>query len=102
MKLKVTDVLKGYKGEPLKNKDETDFAVRDAVFIALNNTETNAQGLPEKLSSDDKMKCYKLTREVMDKAEVNWKNDDRKFIQDRGAKFWSNLVYGQMDEILNK
>ena len=100
MKVKVTDLLLGYAGTPLKMQDGdkvVDTTVRLALITALN---TGVEG--EKLSGEDKVQLYKLSIGITDADEVELDAKQRTLILDRAEKIFNVIVYGRLRDLLNE
>lgn len=95
MKINVNSIVKSYENEPVKDGDK-DVTFKSVIFQALNLTIQD-----EKLSEDDKMKCYDLTSRMYARTEVEYSIEEAAFILNRIKKMFGPLVVGRANEFFN-
>lgn len=98
MRIKVTQVLKNYKGKDIlqqNSKDKLD--LRTTISTAINATPMP----PAKpMTAEDKNKAYQISLKVWAKKEVDFTVDQLAFIKEKVGIVYNPLVYGRVCEIL--
>ena len=95
MKILVTQSIKSYNGEDVKDQDGKPLTVRDAIAVALNNY---TQG--ETPTAEQKNKAFQISLKLYANKEVDLTLDDRAFIKERAGKISGSLIYGRICELL--
>lgn len=95
MKVNVTETLKNFKNEDIRDGNET-LTYRNVFYVALN------QFLPEeKPSGELKAKCFGIMQKFFLEDDVNLTSDEAALIKERVGKIYSPLVYGRVCELLD-
>lgn len=102
MKLRVISPVLDYEGKPAKTFDAIGKEIgvltwREVIFVACNSMESN-----EQMSTENKMRAYRIVAKVYQTSEPDFTVEERAFIKERIAKFYSPLVVGRAEEIFEK
>ena len=94
MKLNPTEVLRDYRGNPIRMGD-ADMTLRDAVTTALNALD------PQRLLTAEKLnKAFQISVKMHSaKDTVNLTVDDMAFIKERAALVYNALVFGRLSQM---
>lgn len=94
MKLNPTEVLKDYRGNPIKMNDG-EMTLRDAITTALNAMDPKRPLTAEKLN-----KAFQISVKLHDATDtVNLTVDDMAFIKERAALVYNALVFGRLSQL---
>ena len=100
MVIKVNQTLKDYEGKLLTEKSNVDGKVvekevklRTILVNVLNYMDPNPN---EKSSTEDKLKAYKLSIEIMSKDEVDFKIEELALIKKNCNLMYTPLIVGQV------
>ena len=96
MKLKVTEELKNYVGEPLIEK-ERKVLMRDIVLNALNYISKE-----EPQNVEQKVRIYNLSLSVYKEEEVEFTIEDLAFIKKNANLLYGPLIVGQIVKWMEK
>lgn len=94
MKLNPTEVLRDYRGNPIK-MGENDMTLRDAITTAVNALDGQRPMTAEKLN-----KAFQISVKLHSaKDTVNLTVDDMAFIKERAALVYNALVFGRLSQL---
>lgn len=97
MKIKVVDPVLNYEGKEIINDEGAVVTWKIIFFNALNSVLQN-----ERLTDEEKMKCYELTARGYAREEVEYSVEELSFIFQRVKKIHSPLIVGRTNELINK
>ena len=98
MKVKPSQNILFYDGNPLKDQNGGDVLVRDAVINAVNTMVQDKE-----MSATDKSLAFQVSVKMYGKEEeVELDVKEMSFILDRGEKTLIPLVYGRLKELFDK
>ena len=96
MKIDVTQTLKDYEGKEIVGDDKkTLLTLRRVITVAL-----NSMGGGKPIPAEKKAKAYEVFSKCYKGKEADLTVDDRSFINEQVAEFYSPLVVGRVREIL--
>jgi hypothetical protein len=98
MKIDLLQPILDYEGKPIKNPDGTEFTLRSAMAVALNN---QAEGEPP-LTGEQKAKIYRLSVKIYEDKECDLTVDDRAFIKERAGKVLTSVAFGRVSDMLEE
>ncbi len=96
MKVKPTQPILFYDGQPLLDGDKKPVLLRDVVVNAINSVD------PEDKEGMDKAKAFGISLKMFQQGEVELDLDERTFILQRAEKFLVPVAYGRLKEILEE
>jgi hypothetical protein len=90
MKFNVKSEILDYDGKPVKENEKDNATWKKIIFNALNNI------LPdEKLTAEQKEKCYDLTARAYAREEVEYSVEEVAFILERVKRIYTPLIVGR-------
>ena len=93
MKLDPNEVLRDYKGRPIK-LGENDMTLRDAVTMAV-----NALHPRKPLSAEQLSKGFKISVKMHSETAVNLTVDEMAFVKERAVLEFNSLVFGRLSAL---
>jgi hypothetical protein len=113
-KIKVTQPVLNYEGKPFEQpkldlsgqpvkdgegKPEKEPQLLRDFLIAASNNRTQVESQTP-MTHEQSMKVYRLTKRLYDKTNVELSVDERTFLRDQVAKFYSPAVVGFVTDVL--
>jgi hypothetical protein len=94
MKIRVTDQVLDYEGEPLKDGD------KELIWRTVFRESLNSMMPGDQFTADEKDRSYRITTICYQGDVVDLNLDDRAFLLDKIRKIYNPLVCGRAKEIL--
>ncbi len=95
MKVKPTQQILFYDGNPLLDENKNPLILRDLIINAINAVD------PEEKDTSNKSKVFEISLKMYsNEDEVELDTTERAFILERAGKFLTPIAYGRIKEIL--
>ena len=95
MKIITTEVIKDFKGEPIKNEKGQEVTARDIISIVLNMEDND-----HRLTAEKKNQAFQIGIKLWQDKEIDLTVEQAAFIKERVGYFYSPIIYGRICELI--